>query len=54
MTESTSFDRPRLERLRAAHAKALAEGHQEFIFDGFNFDLQYAKYLIEYLEGKLK
>lgn len=45
-----TFDRATLERLRAAYHAA--RGQDQFEFDGHVLLTSYAKYLIEYLEGK--
>lgn len=45
------FDRPKLEMFKLAHAAAKGA---EFTFDGHQFDVKYALYLIEFLEEKLK
>lgn len=50
---STIFDRPRLERLKQAYAKALRDDAAEFTFEGIQLVTSYAKYLIEYLETRL-
>jgi hypothetical protein len=51
--ETIEFDRPKLERLKAAHAKAVEQGLDAFEFEGWPLLASYAKYLIEYLEGSL-
>ena len=43
-----------LARFKKAHAKAVADKADTFIFDGNEFVVSYAKYLIEYLNGVLK
>jgi hypothetical protein len=52
-----SWTRPMLERFKIAYQKAKMatgpDGNGVFKFDGSDFVLGYAKYLIEYLEDKL-
>ena len=49
-----TWTRPMLQRFKVAHANALCEDKTEFTFDGNEFVVGYAKYLIQYLEGVLK
>ncbi len=46
-----TWDREKLERFKAALAKAKAHGQDVFLFEEHEFLQAYAKYLIEYLEG---
>lgn len=48
-----NFDRPKLRRLQSAYDSALAAGATQFDFEGSEFLVSYAKYMIEYLEGAL-
>lgn len=48
-----NWTRPKLERLKDHHAAAVRVSLPKFEFDGHMFDTSYAKYLIEYLEGRL-
>jgi hypothetical protein len=52
--KSINWDRPMLERFKKAHADAVAKKVTKFTFDGNEFLVAYAKYLIQYLEGVLK
>jgi hypothetical protein len=47
------FDRPKLDRLRAAIKAAEAAGVDTFAFDGHDYLVSYARYLVEYLESRL-
>lgn len=49
-TKQLSFDRAALERLRRAHAEAVAAGKGQFDFEGNEFVTSYAGYVIEYLD----
>lgn len=40
-------------RLRRAYEKAVADGVDEFVFDECPLLIDYAKYLLEYVEGEL-
>ena len=44
----------KLVELKAAHANALSLGKEDFVYGGNLYWRDYAKYLIEYLEGVLK
>jgi len=48
-----SWDRAKLERFKQAYKKAVDARSDTFTFDGHDFVVGYAKYLIEYLEGRL-
>lgn len=37
-------------RFKAAHAKATEEGKDSFVFEGHEFLVEYAKYMIQYME----
>ena len=49
------FDRAKLNKLKAVYAEAarVKKGSDTFMFEGNEFVLNYAKYLIEYLETML-
>ncbi len=53
-TELVTFDRPTLERFKTAYNKARLHPLTDvFEFDGKQYVLGYAKYLIEYLDERL-
>ena len=43
------WTRPMLERFKVAHQAAVSMKADTFVFDGHEFVVSYAKYLIEYL-----
>lgn len=43
-----------LRRFQRAHAEAADDGKKSFVFDGCEFDVNYARHLITYLLGVLK
>jgi hypothetical protein len=47
------FTKKKLQLLKAARDRAVAEGQDEFTFEGKVIFVGYAKYLIEYLETQL-
>jgi hypothetical protein len=49
-----TFTRAKLKELKLAYNWALAQGHQQFEFEGQQILVSYAKYLIQYLELKFK
>ena len=49
-----NWTRPMFARFKIAHKKAVDEKKESFMFDGNEVVTSYAKYLIEYLGGKLK
>jgi capsular polysaccharide biosynthesis protein len=51
---TVGFDREKLERLRAARDAALLEGKTVFEFEGETYMIEYAKYLIEYLDTQFR
>jgi hypothetical protein len=55
-SKDVTFDRDRLVRLRRAYEKAKMSNKEVFTFEGKDYLIDYAKYLIEYLahviEGK--
>ena len=50
-TETLTFTKDRLARLKDEYAKAKEAGLEEFNFDGYDFLIGYAYYLIEHLEN---
>jgi hypothetical protein len=54
MTDEVMFDVPTYRRLQRAYAKAVRENKDLFEFDGRGWVTGYAKYVLEYLEDKLK
>jgi hypothetical protein len=48
------FDESMREQFRKAYKAALKAGSAQFVFDGNDYDLRYAGYLLEYLDMKLK
>jgi hypothetical protein len=47
------FGRLKLEQLKKAYRRAVAENEKIMFFDGHELVTGYAKYLIEYLEERL-
>lgn len=47
------WNRAKLKRLKQACDDAAQAGADQFKFDGYDFIVSYARYLIEYLEGVL-
>lgn len=54
MKEVSTWARVELQQFESVYKKAVAEDADTFVFDGHEFVTNYAKYLIEYLEGLLK
>jgi hypothetical protein len=52
MTDNISFDRAKRDALRDAYEAAKAAGQEVFQFDGHDILVSYAKYLLEYLDGR--
>ncbi len=48
-----TWNRPKLERFQRAYQRAVKAQTGTFTFDGYEFVLDYAKYLIQYLEAVL-
>lgn len=48
-----NFDRPKLERFKAARDAAIQTDKQVFMFEDREVLVTYAKYMIEYLEQRL-
>lgn len=49
-----SFDHDKLQRLRKAHAEAVDKGVDMFVFEGHQWLVSYAGYMIEYLASVLE
>ncbi|HEY6021358.1 MAG TPA: hypothetical protein VIY48_16075 [Candidatus Paceibacterota bacterium] len=49
-----TFDKPKRERLRKAYRAAIRKKQDKFTFDGNEYLACYAKYLLEYLDMKIK
>tara|TARA_X000001036_G_C20067485_1_gene557632 strand:- start:63 stop:278 length:216 start_codon:yes stop_codon:yes gene_type:complete len=52
--ELLTFTTDRLNRLKLHYATAIASGEQSFHFDGYDFQVNYAKHLIEDLEDNFE
>ena len=50
-TVSITWDMPILRKFRRVYAKAVAGKKTTFTFETHEFDINYAKFLLEYLEG---
>lgn len=50
---SVEFDRELLTKLKTAYNQALADENEIIVFQGHDIVTDYAKYLIEYLDGRL-
>jgi hypothetical protein len=48
-----AFDKPKLARFKEAYSQASRKAQSSFQFEGDTFVSNYAKYLIEYIEGSL-
>lgn len=48
------WDRPKLEELKKARTAAVEKGLETFEFEGHEIVVTYARYLIEYLDHRLK
>lgn len=53
MTTQVKFTKASLELLREAYEKAVKDGSDTFKFDGNEYFVGYAKYLLEYLKTRL-
>lgn len=53
MTDKITFDAPMLRRLKRAYEIAVGLNQDRFHFEGHEYFVPYAKYLIEYLEEHL-
>jgi hypothetical protein len=49
-----NFDRQKLKELKNLYNKAVKDNKESFIYNGDEYLTSYAKYVIEYLETKLK
>jgi hypothetical protein len=54
MNEPVDFDRAKLVRLKRAYHKARLEEKETFVFEDRDYLVDFARYLIEYLERQLK
>ena len=54
MNEPIDFDRAKLVRLKRAYHRAKLEEKETFVFEGRDYLVDFAQYLIEYLEKQLK
>jgi adenylyl- and sulfurtransferase ThiI len=52
--ETINFDAAKAERFRKRYESAVRDGEEMFKFEGKDFLVGYAKYVLEYLEGKFK
>lgn len=53
MPEMVDFDIPKRERLRTAYEQAIAAKQDQFQFEGNEYLVAYARYLLEYLDQQL-
>lgn len=51
---SVNFDRLKLMKLKREYSKAIREKKESFVFEGNLLLVNYAKYLIQFLEMKFK
>lgn len=49
-----TWTKPMLLRFKESYGQAVGERREDFTFDGHLFVTNYARYLIQYLEGKFK
>lgn len=54
LMETISFDAAKTEQFRKRYEQAVREREEMFEFEGKDFLVGYAKYVLEYLEGKFK
>ena len=52
--ETVTWTRAKLDSLKETYHEAKKQEAVEFTFDGHRFYTAYARYLIEFLEGKLQ
>jgi hypothetical protein len=52
--ENIIFDKQKYLYLKSDYETARINGHENFIFDGHELYIEYAKYLIEYLQSKFE
>ncbi len=52
-TNTTDWDRPMLRRFKREYAEAVENKEESFRFDGNEYDTEYAKYMICFLDTKL-
>ena len=48
------WDIPKMRRLQIAYDAAVADGRDQFTFEQHQFLTSYAKYLLEFLHGRLR
>lgn len=48
------WTKPKLKAFTKVYARAVADGKETFTFEGYEFVVKYAEYLIEYLTPRLK
>jgi hypothetical protein len=53
MSETINWDRAMLARFIVAYLDAVSKDQEVFTFDGHDFLVSYAKYLLEYLQSQL-
>lgn len=49
-----SFDYTRFKRLEKRYKRAIDQNQDVFMFDGHEFYIQYAKYVLDYLRDKFR
>ena len=54
MSNVINWNRARLSRFREAYKAALDSKQETFVFEGHDFVIGYAKYLIEFLDDEFK
>jgi hypothetical protein len=52
--ETINFDAAKIERFRKRYERAVRDGETVFKFEGKDILVSYAKYVLEYLEGKFE
>ncbi len=52
--EHFTFDKENTKELREVYDTAVADGAEQFVFHGHTLVVDYAKYLLQYLEGRFK
>ncbi len=50
-SEKITYTKESIERLRKRYEEAIAGGDDRFTFEGNEYMIDYAKYMLEYLEG---
>lgn len=49
-----TWTRAKLAAFNRAYGSAVIDGNEQFVFEGHDFLVAYAKHLIEYLKGELQ